>query len=252
MNTINNTTLGNTTYNNTNITDNSENNSIQRNIWTQNIPLECRVDAENLIGKLAEQRNISLEMEIESEINNNSTGKIVQIIDEKGHIHYLNVKSLDDTTITLITANKKEIIMTNDEFKKSFTGIVLFSNNFENHYLLIDIINELQKNSILKEATDAQTLKNKAKTNTIINGVVTGLGLVLFIVGIVLAVVFSRPASAEATLKMTDLGNEITDVFTSVEADEGSFTPSSYSSDAPPAPPSGGGSPDPFLEHFTS
>ena len=88
-------------------------------------------------------------MKIGSEINNNLTGNIVQIIDDRGHIRYLNVKSFNDTTITLVTSNKKEIIMTNDVFRKSFTGIVLSDNNFENHYLLIDIINEIQKNTYI-------------------------------------------------------------------------------------------------------
>ena len=217
------------------------------------VPSECKFDANYLISKLQEQRNISLKMKIWSEINNNLTGNIVQIIDERGHIRYLNVKSFNDTTIILVTSNKKEIIMTNDVFRKSFTGIVLYDNNFENHYLLIDIINEIQKNTLLQETSDAQTLKNKAKTETIINGILSGVGLVLFIVGIIIAVVFSKPASAKATLQMTNLGNEISDGIGSGEASEGSFTEDAwYNTENPPAPPSGGVSPEPFPEPITS
>ncbi len=245
---INDTNIINTTTNNTNVINVTENNSIL--ISNATVPSECKFDANYLISKLQEQRNISLKMKIWSKINSNLTGNIVQIIDKRGHIRYLNVKSFNDTTITLITSNKKEIIMTNDVFRKSFTGIVLSDNNFKDHYQLIDIINEIQKNTLLQYTTDAQTLKNKAKTETIINGILSGVGLVLFIVGIIIAVVFSKPASAKATLEMTNLGNEISDEIGSGEA---SFTEDAwYNTENPPAPPSGAVSPEIFTEPITS
>lgn len=145
INTINNTSIGHSTGNNTNITNLTNNNSIDTCSGKLIIPWACNVDAENLIRELAVKQNITLIKKIKSDINNNLTGNIVQIIDEKGHIRYLDVKSFDDTTITLVSSNKKEITMTIDNFRKSFTGFVLLGNNFENHYLLVDYINELQK-----------------------------------------------------------------------------------------------------------
>ena len=250
MDTTNATNIGNKTSNNTNIINVTENNSILRS--NTNVPSECKFDARYLINKLEEQ-NISLQMKIGSEINNNLTGNIVQIIDDRGHIRYLNVKSFNNMTVTLVTSNKNEIVMSIDLFRKSFTGIVLSDNNFENHYLLIDKINEIQKNIILQETSDAQKLRDEAKTDTIINGIVSGVGLVLFIVGIIIAVVFSRPASTKATLEMTNLGNEVSDVIGSGESSEGSFTGDAWSySENPPAPPSGVVSPEPFPEPITS
>jgi hypothetical protein len=235
--------------NNTNVTENS---SFPNDIIIPSTPKECYYDAASVIRQLGEHRNISLKMRTECEVNNNLTGNIVQIIDEKGHIRYLDVKSLNKSTITLFTAKKNEITMTINEFKKSFTGIVILDDNFKDHPLIIGLINELQKNEILQEAKYAQILKNKAKTDTIIDGILIGVGLVLFIVGIVLAVVFSRPASAKATLQMTDLGNDISDVLSS-DSDEWSFTSSAVdNSDTPPLPPSGGSSPIPFPEVATS
>ena len=79
------------------------------------------------------------------------------------------------------------------------------------------------------------------------------MGLVLFIVGIIIAVVFSKPASAKATLEMTNLGNEISDEIGSGESSEGSFTEDAwYNTENPPAPPSGVVSPEPFPEPITS
>jgi hypothetical protein len=123
INTINNTSIGNSTGNNTNITNVTNNNSIDTCSGTLIIPWACNVDTENLIRELAVKQNITL-IKKKSDVNNNLTGNIVQIIDERGHIRYSDVKSFDDTTITLVSSNKKEIIMTID--------------NFENHYLLVD------------------------------------------------------------------------------------------------------------------
>jgi hypothetical protein len=101
----------------------TNNNSIDTCSGTLTIPWACNVDTENLIRELAVKQNITLIKKIKSDINNNLTGNIVQIIDERGHIRYSDVKSFDDTTITLVSSNKKEIIMTIDNFRKSlFTG----------------------------------------------------------------------------------------------------------------------------------
>ena len=75
--------------------------------------------------------------------------------------------------------------MSMDNFRKSFTGFVLLD---EDHYLLLDYINELQENEIQHETGEAQNLKNQAQTNTIINGILMGLGLILFIIRVTLAI----------------------------------------------------------------
>ena len=251
INTINNTSTGNTICNNTNITNVTNNNSIVRCNITLTIPWECEAGAENIIRELGLQHNITLLKKTESDINKNLKGNIVQIIDERGHIRYLDVKSFDNNTVTLVSYNNKEFIMSIDYFKKAFTGFVLLDNNFENHYQLVDNINKLQKNQILKETEDAHELKDKAQTNTIINGILTGLGLVLFIIGITLAIIYSKPASTEAELQMTELGNEISNELDSEVSSSSSSSPNvdwdpyyGYQ----PAPPSGGGTPELILE----
>jgi len=174
-------------------------------------PWECDVEADNLINQLA-NRNITLTKKFETEINNSLTGNIVQIIDEKGHLRYLYVKKITDTTVTLgktlVKTDEKEITMTQKEFKKSYTGIVLLIQNLENHESIISQINKLQKEKIQSDTENAQKLKNKSKTATIINGILTGVGLVLFVIGVIIAVVFSKPAASTAEAEISELASE--------------------------------------------
>jgi hypothetical protein len=68
----------------------------------------------------------------------------------------------------------------------------------------------------------------------------------LFIIGVTLAIIFSKPASVEAELQMTDLGNEITDELDSDISSSGSSDEEldPYYGNRP-APASGGINPEP-------
>ena len=103
---------------------------------------------------------------------------------------------MDENKLTLITNDEKEITMEMDEFKKSYTGIVLSNGELTDYKLIINKINELQKNDIQKDTEDVQKLKKEAKTNTIIGSILTGVGVVLLILAVLIAIIYSKAAAA--------------------------------------------------------
>ena len=184
-----------------NITNNDTNN-ITNN--TQSIPEECFTDANNIITQLA-AFNITLTQSTELTVSNTLTGKIVQIIDSNGHLRYLYVKSMDENKLTLIINDEKEITMEMDEFKKSYTGIVLSNGDLIDSKLIINKINELQKNDIQKDTEDVQKLKKEAKTNTIIGSILTGVGVVLLILAVLIAIIYSKAAAAPEAVRTGEI-----------------------------------------------
>jgi hypothetical protein len=182
-------------WNNTNNTENITN-------TTNPIPEACFTDADNIIKQLA-TKNITLAKTTQTEINDQLAGNIVQIIDEKGHIRYLYVKSLTETTVTLITTDNKEITLTTDEFRKEYTGIILQIKNQESPESIITLINQIQKDQIATDTINAEKSKVKAKNNMIIGGIVAGVGLVLIVVGVLLAIIFGKSLVSSAQSLVT-------------------------------------------------
>ena len=175
-----------------NITGHNTNNKTSN---TTAIPEECFTDANNIITQLTEL-NITLTLSTEQSISNTLTGKIVQIIDNNGHLRYLYVKNMDENKLTLITNDEKEITMEMDEFKKSYTGIILSNGDLIDSKFIINKINELQKDNIQKDTENVQKLKKEAKTNTIIGSILAGVGVVLLILAVLIAIIYSKAVAA--------------------------------------------------------
>jgi hypothetical protein len=181
--------------NNTNITKKNVTNTFNR------IPAACFTDADILI-KLLAKKKVTLTKTTQTEINDQLVGNIVQIIDEKGHIRYLYMKNLTGTDIALVTTDNKEITLTTDEFKKGYTGIILQIKQ-GNPESIITQINQIQKNQIATDTSNAEKNKAKAKNNMIIGGIVAGVGLVLVVVGVLLAIIFGKSLVSSAQSVVT-------------------------------------------------
>jgi hypothetical protein len=183
-----------------NITGNDTNNKTSN---TSAIPEECFIDANNIITQLT-TLNITLSLSTEQSVSNTLTGKIVQIIDNNGHLRYLYIKNMDENKLTLITNDEKEITMEMDEFKKTYTGIVLSNGNLTDFKFTINKINELQKVNIQKDTGNVQKLKKEAKTYTIIGSILTGVGVLLLILAVLIAIIYSKAAAAPQAARAAD------------------------------------------------
>ena len=87
-------------------------------------------DANYMINALNNQ-NISTTLTNHPDCDTNLNNNIVQIVTEGGYIHYVLVKNIDlkNNKVTYTKNGKTDSIMSLDEFKKSYTGIILKINN---------------------------------------------------------------------------------------------------------------------------
>jgi len=147
-------------------------------------------------------------------VSNVLIGKIVQIIDDNGHLRYLYVKNMDKNKITLVTNNNTEITMKMDEFKKSYTGVVLVIGGSGDPNSIVTKINEIQKNKIQSDIQNVQKLKDQSKTNTIIGIILAGVGIVLLILAVIIAIIYSKvvatPVAENAANTVTVQGHQYT------------------------------------------
>lgn len=180
------TETGSKTGNNTNTTSGNT----TRNTTTE-IPQECYENAQNIVTQLTAM-NFTVTQSSQQSVSNLLVGKIVQIIDDNGHLRYLYVKNMDKNKLTLITNNNTEITMKMEEFKKAYTGVVLVIGSSETPKTIVTKINEIQKNKIQTDIQNVQKLKDKSKTNTIIGTILTGVGLVLLILAVIIAIIYSK------------------------------------------------------------
>lgn len=181
----NNITSTNNTYNVTTVNEKKP---------TFIIPEICHTDAEKLIQELQKQ-GITTEKHIQYEITHSLKNKIVQIIDKNGDIRYVYVKNIDlknlNSTVSLITNENKTIVLSLDEFKKAYTGIVLSTESTLIPETIMNIIIGIQKSNIEIEQNKTQSLKDRAIRDALgwgIGGI--GGGILLLIVGIIIAVYF--------------------------------------------------------------
>lgn len=189
------------TTNNTNSTVNNTTSNT-----TTEIPQECIENAQSIVTQLTVM-NFTVTQTSEQSVSNVLVGKIVQIIDDKGHLRYLYVKKMDKSKLTLITNNNTEITMKMDEFKKSYTGMILVIGGSGDPNTIVTQINEIQKNKIQTDIQNVQKLKDKSKTNTIIGIILAGVGLVLLILAVLIAIIYSKAA---ATPVVNNAANTVT------------------------------------------
>jgi hypothetical protein len=188
--------------NNSNRTDNQTPENIV-------IPQECHNDAQNMIEQL-KVMGVEVSKTVQTEINPELTGNIVQIIDENGQIRYAYIETISlhsDSRVTLITDKNKKLVMTLDDFKKIFKGIVLTIDLEQNSKTVMGKIIEIQKNNL--EAFKNKTLKakEKAQIGTVITSILIGVGLILVIVGILIATYFGKQLITQANQQAARAGS---------------------------------------------
>ncbi len=223
---------------------NSTSNNTQVSNKSSIIPHECNVDANNII-RLLNNQSIILSQNIQQEITKSLKHNIVQLIDENGNIRYAYVKSIEfngnNSKVILITDKDKETTIDLEEFKKAYTGIVLNLNSTYDPVAVIGTITNLQKNMINKSIDKASQLKDRAKKWAFISLAVSLVGLILFVIGLFLALWFGNWLAGEAETASA----EVTDALDPID------TPSRYNgeitnemdySNVEPDPPSGDGS----------
>jgi len=183
-----------TLSNNTNSTNTSNKGTTETIKDNFTIPVICHTDAEKLVQKLQEQ-GITAEKNIQYEITISLKNKMVQLIDENGDIRYAYVENIDlensNPTVSLITNENKRIVLSIDEFKKAYTGIVLTPESALNPETLMNKVIGIQKSYIETEKSETQSLKDRAVRDALrwgIGGI--GGGILLLIIGIIIAVYF--------------------------------------------------------------
>lgn len=193
--------------NQTNHTDNNTNQTLNSGL---NIPSECYDDIHNVINMLLQQ-GFTVSQELKQEISPSLQGTIVQLIDEEGNIRYAYVKELDLKTgnVTLITDKDKEISMGMEEFKTSFKGLTINIGPTNNPEVIMDKITQLQKDTINNDKTQAESAKEDATNKMILWGILLGVGVILMVVGIILAIYFGKELASE----VQNLGNTATTRF---------------------------------------
>jgi hypothetical protein len=187
--------------NNTNRTDNQTSDIV--------LPQECDQDAQNMIEQL-KLMGIEVSKTVQTEINPELAGNIVQIIDENGQIRYAYIETISlnsDSRVTLITDNNKKLVMTLDDFKKSFKGIVLTMGLEQNPKTVMGKIIEIQKNNLETDKNKTLKAKEKAKTNIIITSILIGVGVILVIVGILIATYFGKQLITQANQQAARAGS---------------------------------------------
>ena len=150
------------------------------------IPQSCITHIDGIIKFLVGQ-GLQVSYTQNNDINSSLIGKIVQIIDPNGNIHYVQILSLTNTSVIMNSGTgDKEYSL--DEFTKSFTGITIKTNNDPQN--ILEQINNKEQTDLNQEKTQAQTIHDKAKNQVIEWSVIIGLAIILITIGVILAVTF--------------------------------------------------------------
>ena len=176
------------------------------------IPQACVTHIDGIIKFLVGQ-GLQVSYTQNNGIDSSLIGKIVQIIDPNGNIHYVQILSLTNTSVIMNTGTgNREYSL--DEFTKSFTGITIKTNNDPQN--ILEQINNKEQTDLNQAQTQAQTIHDKARNQVIQWGILIGVSVVLIILGVILTMVFGSQliASAKAAPKYAAR-------YTSVEAEEG-------------------------------
>ena len=180
MKNINNKSLGN----NTNTSQNTGNS-------TGTIPTECFNHADYLITSL---NGLILSQNIHG-VDSGLLGQMVQLTDN-GYLRYAYVNNIvltgSNPHIVLLTRSGNEITMKLDEFTKQYTGITLNIKEGQNPGSVLDSILEIETNDLKKVQEENTELRDQAKHELLVNGILMGLSIVLIVVGILLATIFGK------------------------------------------------------------
>ncbi len=189
--------------NNTNDT-NATNDTSKQTVVTPNtseICPELHTDAQNMIQTLHES-GIEVCQSVQTDIDTwTLKGNIVQLIDENGDIRYVYVEmiSSDSKEVKLLTDENKELTMSLDEFKKDYTGIMLSVTSNDDHKTVMGKIIQIQKSNLETEKNDVLLAKKNAKSGIILASILIGVGLILAVVGILLATFMGKTLGAKVS-----------------------------------------------------
>lgn len=189
--------------NNTNDT-NATNDTSNQTAFTPNISEICpelHTDAQNMIQILHES-GIDVCQSVQTDIDTVTLrGNIVQLIDEKGNIRYAYVEMIspDSKEVNLLTDENKELTMSLDEFEKAYTGIMLSVTSNQDHRTVMGKIIQIQKSNLETEKNDVLLAKKNAKSGIILASILIGVGLILAVVGILLATFMGKALGARVS-----------------------------------------------------
>ncbi len=236
---VNNSVNGTNSVNSTNIVS-KDNIITSGNDYT---PQACKNDSNKIVSILKNQ-GIVLTQTANQEISVQLMGCFVQLIDENGEIRYVYVKSMDLTGknpgIVLLGNQNNEFTMSLKEFKKGFSGIALKLKTEQTPDTVLNAIANIQKDTIISETKDVQELKNEACSNLMKSLIMLGIGVVLIIVGLIIALWFGKLFAKE----VESVGQEATEglsEFSDIVSDNYNGEMQSMDVNAPD-PPSGEGS----------
>ncbi len=180
-------------FRNNKIYCNSSSNGTNSTNGTCGIPIECQSDAGIIITMLSKQ-GINVTQSRQENVDMNIKGKLVQLINEKGLIHYVYVNDLvltgKNSGVTVTTNTGIENHMSLNEFKKAYTGIVLTLQSQNEPINVVNTIVNLQKSGLKTQEYQALEVNEKIYEKLIKTGIIAAVALVLVIVGIILAIYF--------------------------------------------------------------
>lgn len=181
----------NKTKNSINTTNNTKNSigTINNNNPNFEIPNYCQIDARFIMDQLA-TRGIKTSISIQQEISKALEGKIVQIIDDKGHLRYVMVENITDSQVTIVTNNNNTKNLSLDEFKAAYTGMISESSSGIG---VLDKIIEIQKVLLQKQKNMTNHLKDDAKSKLILWSILASVAILLIIIGALIGIFFARP-----------------------------------------------------------
>ena len=159
------------------------------------IPNYCQIDAEMMVDRLT-KRGINISISINSKISDALDGKIVQMIDDKGYLRYVMVKNITDSQVNIVTDNNNTKSVSLKEFKAAYTGIVLES---PSGIEILGIILEIQKESLQNQKSVTNKLKDDAKCQLILWGILAGVAILLIIIGSLIGIFFAKTIANEVT-----------------------------------------------------
>ena len=174
------------------------------------IQLSLKDNADYMINALANQ-NITTTLIDHPDVDSNLNNNIVQIVTAGGYIRYVLVKSVDlkNNTVTYSKNGDTDSVMSLDEFKKSYTGIIIQIKNPDiKPVQVLAQIEKQYKNDLDNLQNTAKEINKKTKTEMIHKGIILALSIIVMIIGCILATWFSKTATT--TLETTKTAESAT------------------------------------------
>lgn len=168
------------------------------------IQLSLKDNANNMVNALANQ-NMTMTLIDHPSVDSNLNNNIVQIVTRGGYIRYVLVKSVDpkNNTVNYSKNGDTDSVMSLDEFRKSYTGIIIKIKN--PNIKTVQVLAQIEKqykNDLDDLQNTAKEINKKTKTEMIHKGIILALSIVVMIIGCILATWFSKAATT--TLQTTE------------------------------------------------